>query len=339
MNIPSHHFPNDPPFGDDFDPDASTSEWSPVIDVRETGALTATRSVRKSKNATKTQASEPWDGAPEDEAPVDAAVLSLPVIEEVSSDFISSWNRLISMTNWEKGKLIHNWRTKLMENKLPRQVYSDESLAKRLGNVSAQHIGRLRRVYDRFHETFEKFTGLYWSHFQAVLDWDDAEDWLVDASENQWSVAAMRLQRWEAIGSPVGQKPNDADIIMSEPDEDVNPYNDSDTVLDGNRKSVEPNRDKDKKKKDNNGNSGGGSSSGSSGGGSNDNDLGNFSSPAEAFAQMKQMKDLPEDLREAFEQLKVVILSHKVSGWREVDPQRILTFLNAMKVVVMTEEK
>jgi len=56
-------------------------------------------------------------------------------------------------------------------------------------------------------------------------------------------------------------------------------------------------------------------------------------------AQMKQMKDLPEDLMEAFEQLKVVILSHKVSGWREVDPQRILTFLNAMKVVVMTEEK
>jgi hypothetical protein len=171
-----------------------------------------------------------------------------------------------------------------------------------------------------------------------VLDWDDAEDWLVDASENQWSVATMRLQRWEAIGSPAGQKPNDADIIMSEPDEDVNPYNDSDTVLDGNRKGVEPNRDKDKKKKGDNSNSGGGSGSNSSGS-SNDNDFGNFSSPAEAFAQMKQMKDLPEDLKEAFEQLKVVILSHKISGWREVDPQRILTFLNAMKVVVMTEEK
>ena len=346
MNIPAHHFPNDPPFDDDFDPnDAPASEWSPVIDVEESGAQTATMTASRSKTAKKNQVPPARDNIRDDVSndneSVDAAVLSSPVIEEVSSDFISSWNRLISMTNWEKGKLIHNWRTKLLENGLPRQVYSDESLAKRLGNVSGQHIGRLRRVYERFHEAFEKFSGLYWSHFQAVLDWDDAEDWLADASENQWSVAAMRLQRWEAIGSPAGQKPNDTDIIMSEPDEDVNPYNDSDTILDGNRKSVEPNRDKEnrdnaKKKKGEGGDHGG------SGGGQDaraPGDYGDFSSPAEAFAQMKQMKDLPEDIKEAFEQLKVVILSHKVSGWREVDPQRILTFLNAMKVVVMTEEK
>jgi hypothetical protein len=308
--------------------------------VEETSASTATLTARRSKAAKKLQAPDSWEVASDDipgDELVDAAVLSSPVIEEVSSDFISSWNRLISMTNWEKGKLIHNWRAKLLENGLPRQIYSDESLAKRLGNVSGQHIGRLRRVYERFNTTFENYTGLFWSHFQAVLDWDDAENWLANASENQWSVATMRLQRWEAIGSPSGQKPNDADIIMADPDEDVNPYNDSDTVLDGNRKSVEPNRDKDKKKKGEGGSGSGGSTSGDSG--DADQDYGNFSSPAEAFAQMKQMKDLPEDLKEAFEQLKVVILSHKVSGWREVEPQRILTFLNAMKVVVMTEEK
>jgi hypothetical protein len=340
MNIPAHHFPNDPPFDDDFDP-TSASAWSPEIHVEETP--TATLTARRSKSEKKNQASDSWevasDASPGDES-VDTAVLSSPVLEEVSNDFISSWNRLISMTNWEKGKLIHNWRAKLLENGLPRLVYSDESLAKRLGNVSGQHIGRLRRVYERFHSTFASYHGLFWSHFQAVLDWDDGEAWLADASANQWSVATMRLQRWEAIGSPVGQKPNDADIILSEPDEDVNPYNDSDTVLDGNRKSVEPNRDKDKKKKGEGGNHGSGSG-GSTGDGSGgtDQDFGNFSSPAEAFSQMKQMKDLPEDLREAFEQLKIVILSHKVSGWREVEPQRILTFLNAMKVVVMTEEK
>ncbi|MCL2119733.1 MAG: hypothetical protein FWH27_15055 [Planctomycetaceae bacterium] len=339
MKTPSHHFPNDPPFDDDFDPNDMAADWSPVIDVEETGSQTATMTARRSKTAKTVQASG-RDDAQGDDEPIDAAVLSSPVVEEVSGDFISSWNRLVSMTNWEKGKLIHNCRAKLIENGLPRQIYSDESLAKRLGNVSGQHIGRLRRVFERFSTTFGQYPGLYWSHFQAVLDWDDAEDWLADASENQWSVASMRLQRWETIGSPAGQKPNDADIVMSEPDEDVNPYNDSDTVLDGNRKSVEPNRDKDKKKKGEGGNHNGGSGGGSvSGSGGTDNDFGNFSSPAEAFAQMKQMKDLPEDLKEAFEQLKVVILSHKVSGWREVDPQRILTFLNAMKVVIMTEEK
>ena len=344
MNIPAHHFPNDPPFDDDFDPNDTAAEWSPVIDIEESETQTATITARRSKAAKKNQVSDVWNEEPDDDEPIDAAVLSSPVIEEVSSDFISSWNRLISMTNWEKGKLILKWRSKLMENGLPRQVYSDESLAKRLGNVSGQHIGRLRRVYERFNITFEKFSGLFWSHFQAVLDWDDADDWLANASENQWSVATMRLQRWEAIGSPAGQKPNDKDIIMSEPDEDVNPYNDSDTVLDGNRKSVESNRDKDKKRGQGSGSKGQNdeprtSESGHGSGSLGSNDYGDFSSPAEAFAQMKQMKDLPEDIKEAFEQLKVVILSHKVSGWREVEPQRIITFLNAMKVVVMTEEK
>ena len=341
MNIPPHHFPNDPPFDDDFDPNDASAEWLPVTDVEETGTQTATITARRSKTASKKKASDQWYNEPDYDEPVDAAVLSLPVIEEVSSDFISSWNRLISMTNWEKGKLIYNWRSKLIENNLPRLVYSDESLAKRLGNVSGQHIGRLRRVYERFNTTFEKFSGLYWSHFQAVLDWDDAENWLADASVNQWSVAAMRLQRWEAVGSPAGQKPNDKDIIMSEPDEDVNPYNDSDTVLDGNRKSVESNQNKGRGEKgegrDRRKGQGAKDESGLKG--ESNKDYGDFSSPAEAFAQMKQMKDLPEDLKEAFEQLKIVILSHKVSGWREVEPQRILTFLNAMKVVVMTEEK
>ena len=335
MNIPPNHFPNDPPFDTDFDPndDAMASEWSPVDGTEDGGTHTAIKLSRKSQTAKNAKTEENVDNSDShDLDPVDAETLNLPVIEEVSSGFISSWNRLISMTNWEKGKLIHNWRSKLIETGVPRQVYSDESLAKRLGNVSGQHIGRLRRVFERFGDTFEQYSSLFWSHFQAVLDWDDAENWLNDASENQWSVATMRLQRWESLGSPAGQRPNDADIVMSELDEDVNPYNDSDTVLDGRKSSVEQNNNKDKKKKN-------GSSSGGESEGATDDYLGSFASPADAFAQMKQMKDLPDDLKEAFEQLKVVILSHKVSGWREVEPQRILTFLNAMKVVVMTEEK
>ncbi|GHV09821.1 hypothetical protein AGMMS50229_20550 [Campylobacterota bacterium] len=254
-----------------------------------------------------------------------------PVLDELSSDFISSWNRLVSMTNWEKGKLIHNWRTKLMERDLPRHVYSDEAWAKRVGNVSGQHIGRLRRVYERFGESVSNYPQLFWSHFQAALDWEDAEKWLLDASDNQWSVATMRLNRWEASGAPPNQKPTD-DIPMTDLDEDVNPYNDSEAAV----KPTDKPKDK-KKNRDSDDEDG---SMGKKGGKSNDEDnLGEFSTPAEAFAQMKQMKDLPEDLKDAFEQLKVVVLSHKISGWREVDPQRIVTFLSAMKVVVLTEEK
>jgi len=188
----------------------------------------------------------------------------------------------------------------------------------------------LRRVYERFGESVNDYPLLFWSHFQSVLDWEDAETWLKDASENQWSVATMRLNRWEAIGAPPDRKPVD-EIPMMDLDEDVNPYNDSESVV----KPVDKSKDK-KKSHDKDDDDFSDKKSGKT---EHDNNLGEFSTPAEAFAQMKQMKDLPEDLKEAFEQLKVVILSHKISGWREVDPQRIVTFLSAMKVVVLTEEK
>ncbi|MDR1958778.1 MAG: hypothetical protein LBQ54_07020 [Planctomycetaceae bacterium] len=270
---------------------------------------------------------------PDEEVTEEKPDVPAPVIEELSLDFISSWNRLISMTNWEKGKLIHNWRTKLVESNLPRHVFSDEAWAKRVGNVSGQHIGRLRRVYEQFGDSVEAYPHLFWSHFQAALDWEDAAKWLRDASDNQWSVAIMRLNRWESLGAPPDKKPG-AEIPMTDPDEDVNPYNDSETAV----KPVGKPKEKDKKKSPSD------HEKGSSGGGPSEkntetDDLGEFSTPAEAFAKMKQLKDLPEDLKEAFEQLKVVILSHKISGWREVDPQRIVTFLSAMKVVVLTEEK
>ena len=47
----------------------------------------------------------------------------------------------------------------------------------------------MRRVYERFGDVFSQYEGLYWSHFQAALDWDDAEMWLEGAVQNEWSVS------------------------------------------------------------------------------------------------------------------------------------------------------
>ena len=61
-----------------------------------------------------------------------------------------------------------------------------------MAGVSGQHVGRLRRVYQQFSELHREFEGLYWSHFQAALDWEDAGEWLVQAANNDWSVAQMQ---------------------------------------------------------------------------------------------------------------------------------------------------
>ena len=138
------------------------------------------------------------------------------VLEQASAEFLGRWNRLVSTTNWEKGRIISAWRKAMIDSGAPAQAYSDEAWARRVGNVSGQHVGRLRRVYDRFGGGFDSYPGLFWSHFQAALDWHDAEMWLEGAVQNSWSVAQMRNQRWEATGAADGEAPPDEEILLAD---------------------------------------------------------------------------------------------------------------------------
>ena len=153
---------------------------------------------------------------------------TVAIIEETSTEYLGRWNRLVSTTNWEKGRIISEWRERLIQSEAPAQTYSDEAWSRTVGNVSGQHAGRLRRVWDRFAQVFDQYEGLYWSHFQAAVDWDDAEMYLVGAKESGWSVAQMRSQRWEAMGALADDKPVEEDIVSAELDEDAGPVDDAD---------------------------------------------------------------------------------------------------------------
>src|SRR5438552_9052823 len=119
--------------------------------------------------------------------------------DETSDQFVRQWQRLISTTNWDKGKIICQWRAALIADGQERHFWSDEAWSDRVGGVTPQHVGRLRRVYERFGEVGQGYDGLYWSHFQAAIDWNDAEMWLEGAVQNNWSISQMRQQRWEAL--------------------------------------------------------------------------------------------------------------------------------------------
>ena len=112
--------------------------------------------------------------------------------DEASTPFLGQWNRLISTTNWEKGRIIAQWRAALEAEQLSIAEFSDDAWARLVGGVTGQHVGRLRRVFQRFGPVHERYAGLYWSHFQAALDWADAEMWLEGAVQNGWSVSSMR---------------------------------------------------------------------------------------------------------------------------------------------------
>ena len=124
-----------------------------------------------------------------------------PVDRDGLNEYLGRWNRLVSTTNWEKGRIVAEWREALIEAGAPAAAYSDEAWSRRVGSVTPQHTGRLRRVYQRFASMREAYPGLYWSHFQAALDWDDAEMWLEGAVQNRWSISQMQGERSRTLGA------------------------------------------------------------------------------------------------------------------------------------------
>ncbi len=262
-----------------------------------------------------------------------------PKSVELSVEFVGRWSTLISTTNWEKGRIITEWREALMGSQSPSLAYSDEAWSRRVGGVSPQHVGRLRRVYERFGSTQDSFAGIYWSHFLAALDWDDAELWLEGAVQSGWSVSQMRRTRWESMGSQPELEPNEQDIVADGSiaggvDEDYTPLaevDDATGVEDGPRSVAEGPRPDGPDFGDEDYSASGRSEAGdeSDDGLPWDDEL---KSPGESpFAKLPS---LPVDLAEALEQFKLAIIRHRADGWAEVSQADIHRALDALKAFV-----
>ena len=142
-----------------------------------------------------------------DESQLSISSEELDSIEAPSRPFIGSWQSLVSQTNWEKGKIIFEWRQQLQTEQVSPRLFSDPTWSRLVGEVSPQHVGRLRRTWEKFQADYSSYEGLYWSHFFAALEWNDAEMWLEGAVQNKWSVSQMRHQRWETMGKVKDEEP------------------------------------------------------------------------------------------------------------------------------------
>ena len=258
----------------------------------------------------------------------------IAALEQATEPYIGRWNQLVSTTNWEKGRIIGQWRAALAESGTSAAQYSDDAWARRVGGVTGQHVGRLRRVHERFGEAYEEYAGLYWSHFHAALDWDDAEMWLEGAIQNQWSVSQMRRQRWETLGELEENRPRDEDVITAELDEDFEPAeNELPTVISGTVEDVQStprpdgpdfgdddmpraDRAQSTRNKDEEGAS----------------IYADEHEPAVPFVRpFDNISELPDDITDAFEAFKLAILRHKGDGWREIARDDLLSALDALK--------
>ncbi|MEX0978881.1 MAG: hypothetical protein WDZ48_08525 [Pirellulales bacterium] len=243
------------------------------------------------------------------------------LVDQTCDQFLGQWKRLVSTTNWEKGRIICQWREALASADSPPSQYSDEAWSRRVGNVTPQHVGRLRRVFERFAAVRDDYPGLHWSHFQAALDWDEAELWLEGAVQNDWSIAEMRHKRWETRGALEAEEPSGDDAPLEIPwDDDAEPPDRAGEVTSGTLGVVHaPERSSDKEDED------------------DDDVQDRYDSRIEApiVRPFAALPPLPPDVNDAFEAYKLCILRHKLAGWDEISRDDLILSLDALKELAL----
>jgi hypothetical protein len=269
------------------------------------------------------------------------AVIS-PEVTEASQPYIGEWNQLVSTTNWEKGRIIVAWRAALIDSGAPASEYADEAWATLVGGVTGQHVGRLRRVAQRFGQSYKNYPGLYWSHFQAALDWEDAEMWLEGAVQSGWSVSQMRKQRRETMGAVAADAPQAEDEVSSELDEDFEPAQHQDPVnssLSPEYSEIaagplpegpdfgdegEPNAADEEEMQ-----------AADEAWAEGEAEEETASAPVERVRPFEGLSDLPDDVLDAVESFKLLILKHRRNNWEELPQEHMVAALEALKQLAL----
>ncbi|MEO2045119.1 MAG: hypothetical protein ABGX16_00920 [Pirellulales bacterium] len=287
---------------------------------------------------TTTAVSDPSESSAQSD-PLDAKTVPI-VADDMAAGFVGRWNKLVSTTNWEKGRIICEWREALLAAGQPVTDYSDEAWAQLVGHVTSQHVGRLRRVYQRFEADYANYQDLFWSHFQAALDWSDAEMWLEGAIRGDWSVSQMRGQRWEAMGTPEDEQAEqatlDAAVEKETLDEDgADPVSEADQPNHSSQSNAESPSDSANASQTAQVNSEGEDQTADE---SQEQSSSELSVQATARQRLGVVcDDLPDDIAEAFEQFKLAIIAQRREGWQSISREGIIECLDALKELVGTD--
>jgi hypothetical protein len=248
-----------------------------------------------------------------------------PLFETASSEYLGRWIRLVSTTNWEKGRIVAEWREALIAAGAPAVACTDEAWSRRVGNVTPQHTGRLRRVYQRFASMREAYRGLYWSHYQAALDWDDAEMWLEGAVQNRWSISQMQGERSRTFGALVEES---VEATAVEVDEDAAaPADRPPAIGPTSMNEAHEVAGAEADEADFSDAAGEGVAMDTA-----DAYAGDEPPPVRPF---ENLPDLPADLRDAFDGFKLAIIHHRVSNWQEVSLTDVLATLEALRQLAL----
>jgi hypothetical protein len=171
----------------------------------------------------------------------------------------------------------------------------------------------------------EEYRGLYWSHFQAALDWDDAEMWLEGAVQNRWSISQMQGERSRTLGALVEES---VEATAVEVDEDAAaPADLPPPASSASMAEVHDTAEVDAFAEDN---------SEAAGEIAAPDAIDSYSSDEPlAVRPFENLPALPADLRDAFDGFKLAIIHHRISNWQEVSREDVLATLEALRQLVL----
>ena len=186
-------------------------------------------------------------------------------------------------------------------------------------------------MYQRFGEVTNQYDGLYWSHFHAAIDWDDAEMWLEGAIQNGFSVSQMRGKRWETLGNTseppaveddsvedpyfASQGTSDPAIVQA-PDVTPVAHEDSDEDVSETLSAADP-------------------AAGTGDRAFRDPPPVNGTQPEERRRSELEIDDLPADVADAFEQFKLAIITHRRTNWAQASPELVVECLDALREIAL----
>jgi hypothetical protein len=111
--------------------------------------------------------------------------------DETEEQIVAACRQLVEKIDdckWQVGRLAHDWTQRFAKGR------TDAEFAELVG-LSEDQVQRRRKVFSTYGDVSASMRKLSWTHFVAVLAWDDADEWLAVADENGWSVATMKRMR------------------------------------------------------------------------------------------------------------------------------------------------
>ena len=125
--------------------------------------------------------------------------IPVPDAPETEDQLIATAQQAVSCCNWVVGECASKWTVKYAKGR------TDADFGVMVG-LSGDQVYQRRRVWETFGDVVNNYASLKWSHFYAVLTWEDAPELLQWADENEATIAEMKA--WRRLQR--GEEPEDA---------------------------------------------------------------------------------------------------------------------------------